>query len=65
MVHLSRETVEILLNLSSYSASCRALDQECFVIVKNRDVKLDLFYMTLFENFEMKNISGDEDEEDE
>ena len=49
-LHLQKELVEILVNLSSHSASftnCTSLDTNCFIIQENspNDVKLDLFYM--------------------
>ena len=46
--HVTMETVEILLNLSTYNATCQRMNADSFVIVKKKDIKLDMFYMTLF-----------------
>lgn len=47
-VHLTREMIEILLNLNSNNATCNVVNEDCFLLVKNKDVKLDLFYLALF-----------------
>lgn len=55
MYHLARETIEILLNLGSKQIECKCLNEDAFLVIKNgKDVKLDLFYMCLFEYFTLK-----------
>ncbi|CDW75021.1 UNKNOWN [Stylonychia lemnae] len=62
--HLCRESIEILLNLSSYNADFKVLNPDCFLLVKNKDVKLDLFYLSIFEDFKIE-MSLDNDDHNE
>jgi hypothetical protein len=48
VIHLTREMIEILLNLNSHNATCNVVNDDCFLLVKNKDVKVDLFYLSIF-----------------
>lgn len=48
-----RETIEILINLSSYNATIEAISDDCFMIMKQKDIKIDLFYIALFQEFDI------------
>ena len=48
-----REMAEILVNLASYNATITTLTIDSFLLsVKDRSVKLDLFYLALFSDFD-------------
>jgi hypothetical protein len=47
------------LNLNSNSATCHALNPDSFLVIKNKDVKVDLFYMALLEDFSIDNQAKD------
>jgi hypothetical protein len=45
---LIREIIEINLNLTSMAADIEKVSRQSLVIVKEKDVKVDLFYISLF-----------------
>jgi hypothetical protein len=56
VIHILKELLEIFLNLNSNQATCKVVTPDCFLIINNNDIKIDLFYMSIFEEFSINMI---------
>lgn len=52
-MHFAKEMIEILLNMQSHNITARYTPIDSFVLLKDRDIKIDLFYLIVVQDFTM------------